>query len=179
MKSNATRNRTNPWRFALAALAAVSLIGGAFAKASPAKGEKAEDGPRLVVQINDLQGMAEFGSEYARENLLRAAFYEASRRADWLGDYDFEYNRNRDAGERGLLEFNVLHWKRSPAGTYNFTASVAFTDLDGNKTNLGTVQGMRTSIDVFNRWDVSEKFADSAEDAFNSALRKLKTLENA
>lgn len=168
-------------RFArIGGVAAFSLlvVGATFGvpvkKVGAEAGAVAETTKRLVVNINDLDGRANFNSEDIREDLLRAAFYDASRRADWLGDYDFNYNVAQGSPVAGSLEFNVLNWRRSRTGMFEFTVAANYWDMDGKKVNLGTFFGMRSNLSVFNAWDVGDQFSGSAEDAFRDSLRKLK-----
>lgn len=169
---------------ALAALAVATLFAGGMEAALP-KGEvsaatsesAAVRSEKIVVYINDRFAPADFRSEQVREDLLRNAFYDAARRSKWLGEYRFEYNTTPEEPKAGSIEFNVLHWRRSHAGMYQFTASASYWNADGEKVSLGKFDGNRTSIAVFNRWDIGEQFAGSAEDAFRGALRKLQEME--
>lgn len=147
------------------------MVGTNFAE--PVDNESKQE-RELMIWVDDIQAIGSFEAEDVREDLLREAFSDAARREKWLGDYDFEYNgSSREAGESGI-ELRVTDWRRSAAGFYMFSVVADYWNADGEKTSLGSFRGTRSSIAVFNRWDIGEQFAGSAEDAFRDALRKLK-----
>lgn len=140
--------------------------------AMDAQGEVQKE-EKVLVFVNDRFAPPDFNSERVREDLLRNAFYDASRRSNWAGNYKFVYNPIGKDAPPGSIEFNVMSWRRSHSGMYQFTASASYWNSDGEKVNLGSFNGTRTSIAVFNSWDVGDQFSGSAKDAFRSALRKL------
>ncbi|MBC2605863.1 hypothetical protein [Pelagicoccus albus] len=162
---------------ALAVLAASTTFGAVM---DPSKVEKpaAEEAAarRLVVNINDIRGIVDFESERVREDLLRSAFYDAADRSDWLGEFDFNYNSNKKSESPGSLDINVLNWRLSRTGIYEFTASATYWNNDGERVNLGLFHGSRMSLPVTNIWHSGEQFVDSAEDAFKDSLKKLKEI---
>ena len=128
---------------------------------------------KLVVDVDDLQARADISSEFVRKDILRAAFHRAAKRNQWLGDYDFSYNRNISEEKSGRLEFNVLDWERTRTGMYEFTASARYHTLHGEEINLGVIHGLRSGIDVMTGWDVGDHFMEAAQDAFSEALKRL------
>ena len=126
----------------------------------------------LIVNIDDPMALFSVDAEWIREDLLENAFYEAARR-EKLGSFDFNYNEIAPKNARGRLEFNVISWRRSVANMYEFTVSAKYYNADGNQMNLGVFRGYRSGIDVFISRDIGDHFADSAEDAFRQALKKL------
>lgn len=149
---------------------------GGVKKSQSTASEAAAEEPasRMVVNVNDLQGMADFRSEDIREDLLRTAFYDAAERADWFGEYDFRYNRNAEAAVPGSLELQVLNWRRSRTGMYEFSVAVNYWNVDGEKVRLGTSYGTRLGLLSTGPRSVGDQFSASAEDAFRDTLRKLK-----
>ncbi len=148
-----------------------AMVGTNFAEPVDEKTKQQEE---ITIWVDDIHAMGSLDAEDVREDLLRNAFADAARREKWLGDYDFEYNgRSREVGQVGI-DLRIIDWSRSPAGAYRFAVAVDYWNADGEKTSLGTFHGMRSSIAVFNGWDVGEQFSGSAEDAFRDALRKLK-----
>lgn len=159
----------------LAALAAASFATSTNLQAK-VKSEKtdsaASSAPALNVYVEDIHGRASFGQEHVREDLLATAFRNAARRSNWVGDYEFDYNINREE-RRNAIEFNLVNWRRSRTGMFECTVAASYWDHNGEKQSLGTFHGMRTSIDVFSRFDFSDHFVTSAQDAFAAALKKL------
>ncbi|WP_309026486.1 hypothetical protein [Pelagicoccus enzymogenes] len=148
-----------------------AMVGSSFAGPS-VKDSKVNQ--EVTIWVDDIHAIGDFDAEDIREDLLREAFADAARREKWLGDYEFEYNgAAREAGQSGI-ELKVIDWRRGAAGMYQFSVAANYWNADGEKTALGTFHGMRSSIAVFNGWDVGKQFAGSAEDAFRDALRKLK-----
>ncbi len=126
----------------------------------------------LIVNIDDPVALFDVDAEWIREDLLEYAFYEAARR-EKLGEFDLHYNGVKPKNARGRLEFNVISWRRSVANMYEFTVSAKYYNADGNQMNLGVFRGYRSGIDVLISRDIGDHFADSAEDAFRQALKKL------
>lgn len=165
---------TRAW--AIAAISLSAVLGAQAATDGSAKADSQvteQKEAKVMVVVNDRFAPADFDSERIREDLLRSAFYEAARRSKLIDEYDFEYNPVGKDAPSGSIEFDVISWRRSPTGMYSFTANASYWNADGEKVSLGNVNGMRTSIAVFNSWDVGDQFSGSAKDAFRSALRKL------
>lgn len=160
---------------ALALVFAGSSYGAANVKSDSAPA-KMDESSRMVININDIRGFGDFDTERIRENLLRNAFYDAARRSDWVGKYDFKYNSNTDNQAPGSLEFTVLNWRRSHAGTYEFTVAANYWNADGEKVSLGTSHGTRLGLAVSGAWHAGDQFSASAEDAFRDSLRKYKEI---
>lgn len=160
-------------------LAGLLLAGVGSGFADPAA-KAVEPEAKVMVWVDDVRAFGSFEEERVREDILDQAFAEAARREKWFGKYDFQYNgAAREDGQAGI-ELRVLNWRRSPAGMFEFSVAANYWNAEGEKQVLGTFHGLRSSIAVFNRYDVGDMFADSAEDAFRDALRKLKkeTLES-
>ncbi|MFL3659928.1 MAG: hypothetical protein ACJ07L_17995 [Opitutales bacterium] len=49
----------------------------------------------------------------------------------------------------------------------------AFYDADGKEIKLGVFHGYRSGIDVSMRGDIADHFAETAEDAFEQAFKKM------
>lgn len=128
---------------------------------------------KIMVNMNDLQGSFDPDAKWVREDLLRTAFYDAAEDKVWLGEYEFTYNAVLPKNPRNWLEVTVQHWKRHAAGFFNFTASLAFYDADGEKINLGSFDGSKSGISVIHARDIPEHFASAAESALEDALEKL------
>lgn len=174
MKRHNTQN-SSKIRIAAKALGMAGLllasVGSGFADPAP---KAVEPQAEPMVWVDDANAYGSFEAERVREDLLDYAFAEAVRSEKWFGKYDFQYNgAARKAGQAGI-ELKVLNWRRSPAGMFEFSVSANYWNAEGEKQSLGTFHGLRTSITVFNGRDVGEMYADSAQDAFRDALRKLK-----
>lgn len=174
MKNRDQKNSSSLWKsFKWVALSGLllAMVGSSFA-APQSGGSKSKD--EVTIWVDDFQAFGSFRVEDVREDLLRKAFADAVRREKWLGAYDFEYNgTSREPGQVGI-ELRVIEWNRSAAGFFNFRVAASYWNADGEETELGTFNGLRSSIAVLNGRDIGDQFAGSAEDAFRAALRKLK-----
>lgn len=56
---------------------------------------------------------------------------------------------------------------------YEFTTAARYLNAYGDEIKLGVFRGYRSGIDVFIGRDIGDHFADTAEDAFRQALKKL------
>lgn len=127
---------------------------------------------KLIVNIDDPYAFFSVDAEWIREDLLETAFYEAAKR-EKLEGFDLQYNNVTSKNARGVLEFKVISWRRSVANMYEFAVSAKYYNADGDQINLGVFRGYRSGIGVFMSRDIGDHFADSAQDAFRQALRKL------
>lgn len=127
----------------------------------------------LIVNFDDLLGYADPNVDSIREDLLENAFYDATQRVKSANDYVMVYNGNIPERPKNLLNFRVVEWRRSLSNFYQFRAIATYYDADGKAIKLGSVLGTQSGIGVFNRYDVSEHFADAAEEAIKSAFKKL------
>jgi len=158
----------------------ISVLIAATLGATASFAAKAEDsagpllGGKLVVNIDDIHGLFDLDAEWIREGLLETAFYDAAKRKKWLGEYEFMYNDPLPKNPKNRLEVRLLDWSRNVANFFEFSASAVYYDADGNANNLGMIYGTRSGIDVTLRYDIGENFAETAEDAFAEALRKLR-----
>ena len=141
---------------------------------SQATAEATDDA--LIVNFDDLLGHTDPNIEWIREALLETAFYEATQRMKLASNYIVEYNGSIPKRPKNLLNLRIVEWRRSPANFFEFRAIATYYDADGEAIKLGSVSGARSGLSVFNRYDVSEHFADAAEDAIKEALKKLKTI---
>jgi hypothetical protein len=126
----------------------------------------------LIVNIDDPLGFFDIDAEWIREDLLENAFYEAAARQK-LKDFELTYNDVTPKNARGVLEFRIISWRRSVANMYEFTTAARYLNADGDEIKLGVFRGYRSGIDVFIGRDIGDHFADTAEDAFRQALKKL------
>lgn len=133
---------------------------------------KDDKGSKMIVYIDDSKALFNVDAEWMREDLLRNAFYEAAERQNLKG-FDLQYNGVLPKNARDTLAFRVIHWKRSAANMYEFSVSAKYYNVDGKAINLGVFNGYRSGIDVTNRRDIAEHFADAAQDAFRDAVKKL------
>jgi len=127
---------------------------------------------KLVVNIDDPLAYFNVDAEWIREDLLESAFYDAARRQKLEG-FELSYNGITPKNARGVLEFRIISWRRSVANMYEFTTSARYINADGDEIKLGVFRGYRSGITALMRRDIGEHFADTAEDAFRQALRKL------
>lgn len=153
----------------LAILAAIMLLPLGFASSDDIEEIKEQN---LIVNIDDPLGFFNVDAEWIREDLLETAFYEAAKRQK-LGDFELTYNDVTPKNARGVLEFRIISWRRSVANMYEFTTAARYLNADGDEIKLGVFRGYRSGIDVFIGRDIGEHFADTAEDAFRQALKKL------
>lgn len=156
----------------VAGFAATSPVALAQENENDARKELAA-GKRLIVNVDDLAGMANIRNDFIRENLLQSAFYGAADDKDWIGEFDFRYNYNVPEDRGGYLEFNVVDWERSVTNFYQCTVTATYRTLDGERINLGTFFGRKSGIAVLTGWEVGEAFEEVAEEAFSQALEKL------
>ena len=129
----------------------------------------------LIVNIDDFRASLDLDAEWIREDLLERAFYDAARHQK-LDGFDLRYNDEGDKDARDYLNLNILHWRRSFANMYEITVSATYYDADGKKIKLGVFHGYRSGIDISMRGDIAEDFADTAEDAFEQAFKKLRKI---
>ncbi len=166
-KINSNRRFWN--RKFLAIIAALTVLPLGFATSEDIEEVKEKN---LVVNIDDPLGFFSVDAEWLREDLLETAFYEAAARQK-LKDFELTYNGATPKNARGVLEFRIISWRRSVANMYEFTTAARYLNADGDEIKLGVFRGYRSGIDVFIGRDIGEHFADTAEDAFRQALRKL------
>lgn len=183
MKNKATSSFTLSCiapRLLVACLAAIAV-----AVASAQKGqqeaamEELAPDQTIIVNVEDLVGLANIETDFIRENLLETAFYNAAAEHDWLGDFEFRYNYSVPSDRGGYLEFTVLEWERSVTNFYEFRASARYRTVGGETINLGVFDGIRSGIAVVTGWEAGDAFVDAAESAFNEALDELKAATGA
>ncbi len=171
MKINRSKNRIVSSKLIALVSAFLISVPFSFGKGGDGVGNGLKT-DNLTVNIDDVVSLFNIEAEWVREDLLETAFYDAARRAK-LKDYDIEYNGVKPKNAKHFLDFDVIEWRRSPANFYEFRARAVYYDADGKPMNLGVVHGTRSGLSVFNRYDIGDHFAKSAEDAFRQALKKL------
>lgn len=172
-------SKINPGVQLLVAFLATLLLAAAGQANDSGDGDtRANPGGSLIVNVDDLRGLFNLDVEWIRKDLLENAFNDAAKRRKWLGDYRFTYNEPLPKHPRNHLEIRLFDWSRNRANFFEFSASAIYFDSDGKSHNLGITYGTRSGIDVTMRYDIGERFADVAEDAFGEALRKLKKLDS-
>ena len=171
MKMNALASLTPVRALAVVALVAASV--GVRAQDDRQRKQLAPD-QELLVNVEDLTGLANIRTDFVRENLLQSAFHNAANDEDWLGDFEFRYNYNVPGDRGGYLEFTVLDWERSVANMYEFRASARYRTLGGETINLGSFFGQQPGITIVTGWEVGDAFISAAESAFEDALEKLR-----
>lgn len=161
-----------PIRNLITCLAAV-MVALPIALSAPPKNEAVENS--LIVNIDDVRAVFNIDAEWIREDLLERAFYDAARHQKLKG-FELRYNDDGDKNARDYLDFTILHWRRSIGNMYEITISATYYNADGKEIKLGVFHGYRSGIDVSMRGDIADHFADTAEDAFEQALKKMRKM---
>lgn len=156
----------------LSAAALMASAAGTYAQSDAARKELAPQ-QELIVNVEDLNGIANMDSESTRESLLENAFYDAAQDKEWLGKYKFRYNANIPKDKGGYLEFNLVDWERSVSNMYECTLSATYYTVAGETIKLGSFHATESGIAVSTRRDAGEQFQKAAESAFEQALEKL------
>ena len=148
-------------------------------QAATEKSKSTEDPNQLEITcyIDDLQAQIYPEAEWARENLLISAVYQAAERNKQLKFEDVHYNFNLPDNPVSSLEVRIHQWRRSHTGFYDFRGAATYYDANGEKHSLGILSGTESSIGVFNGFDVRDAFENVVRHAIEQGLRKIEKIE--